>query len=120
MISEPDFTSRVEKMIASGVDEREAPVRAILEYGTEAGRITEEEKDVAITTLQSFLAAHPGFSFSSPREKYRASHKNGEKDKNGGREGAEESNENSGAENSAAEEEDELWSTIQPILDRAQ
>jgi hypothetical protein len=34
--------------------------------------------------------------------------------------GAEESNENSGAENSAAAEEEELWSRIQPILDRAQ
>ena len=108
MITEPDFTSRVEKLIAAGVDPREAPVRAILDHGLETGNITEEEKDVAITTLQSFLSSHPGFFFSSPREKYRTS------GKNGGREGAEkngdkESNENSGAENSAAAEEDELW-----------
>ena len=116
MISEPDFTSRVEKMIASGVDEREAPVRAILDHGLETGNITEAEKHVAITTLQSFLSSHPGFSFSSPQERYRTSGKNGEKDKNGGSEDAE----NSGAENSAAAEEEELWSTIQPILDRAQ
>ena len=34
--------------------------------------------------------------------------------------GAEESNENSGAEKSTAAEENELWSTIQPILDKAQ
>lgn len=73
MISEPDFTSRVEKLIAAGVDEREAPVRAILDHGLENGSVTEEEKDVAITTLQSFLSAHPGFSFLSPRERYRTS-----------------------------------------------
>ena len=30
MISEPDFTSRVEKLNASGVDEREAPVSACI------------------------------------------------------------------------------------------
>ena len=46
MISEPDFTSRVEKLIAAGVDEREAPVRAILDHGLKNGSITEEEKDV--------------------------------------------------------------------------
>ena len=111
MISESEFSSRVEKLIASGIDPRAAGIVAVLEHGTEAGRITEAEKNVAITTLQSFLSAHPGFSFTSPREKYRTSHKKGEKDKNGGREGA---------ENSSATEEDELWSTIQPILDKAQ
>lgn len=103
MITEPEYKGRIEALVAAGVDEREAPVRVILEYGTEAGRITEAEKDVAITTFQSFLSAHPGFSFLSPRERYRTSSKNGEKYRRGEK-----------------ESEDELWSTIQPILDRAQ
>ena len=120
MISEPDFTSRVEKLIASGIDPRAAGIVAILDHGLENGSITAEEKDVAITALQAFLSAHPGFSFTSPREKYRTSHKNG------GREGAEnksiekENGEKDGTDNKSAAEENELWSTIQPKLDKAQ
>jgi len=68
MITEPEYKRRIEALIAAGVDEREAPVRAVLDHGLENGSITEAEKDVAITTLQSFLSAHPGFSFLSPRE----------------------------------------------------
>ena len=103
MITEPEYKRRIEALIAAGVDPREAPVRAILDHGLENGSITEEEKDVAITTLQAFLSAHPGFSFLSPRERYRTSGRNGEKYRRGEK-----------------ESEDELWSTIQPILDRAQ
>ena len=95
MISSSDFSSRVEKLIKSGVDERIAPIKAVLDYGLEKGNITADEAAAALSTLSSFLASHPGFVFRSPRERYEK-----------------------GTEQSS--DEAEMWSTIQPVLDKAQ
>lgn len=69
--------------------------KAVLQYGTEEGNITENEAETALTTLQSFLSSHPDHIFLSSRERYKH-----------------------GVEESA--EEVDLWTTIQPILDKAQ
>lgn len=90
-----DFTSRKQTLINSGVDERMTGIKAVLEYGTEEGNIPEDEAETALSTLQSFLSSHPDHIFLSPRERYKH-----------------------GVEESA--EEVDLWTTIQPILDKAQ
>ena len=95
MISSSEFSSRVEKLIKSGVDERIAPIKAVLDFGIEKGNITAEEADMVLDCLQSFLSSHPGFAFLSPRERYER-----------------------GTQQSEAERK--MWSTIQPVLDKAQ
>lgn len=82
-------------MIKSGVDERIAPIKAVLDYGIEAGNITAGEAATALDCLQSFLSSHPGFAFLSPKERWKR-----------------------GTQQSEAERE--LWKTIQPVLDKAQ
>ena len=44
-----DFTSRKQALINSGVDERIAGIKAVLEYGTEEGNITEDEAETVLT-----------------------------------------------------------------------
>ncbi len=48
MISSSDFSSRVEKLMESGIDERIAPIKAVLEHGIEEGNITAEEADMVL------------------------------------------------------------------------
>ena len=95
MISSSDFSSRVEKMIKSGVDERIAGTRAVLDFGIEAGNITDSEAATALDCLQFFLSSHPGFAFLSPKERWKR-----------------------GTQQSEAERK--IWSAIQPVLDKAQ
>lgn len=95
MIPEAEFSSRVEKMLKSGVDEQIAGTRAVLDYGLEEGNITDSEAAAALDCLQSFLSSHPGFAFLSPKERW----KRGEK---------------------MEADERELWERIQPVLDKAQ
>lgn len=92
MIPEAEFSSRVEKLIKSGVDERIAGTRAVLEHGIEEGKITAEEADMVLDCLQSFLSSHPGFAFLSPKERWKRREKMGA-------------------------DERELWERIQPVLD---
>lgn len=95
MISSSEFSSRVEKLIKSGVDERIAPIKAVLDYGLEKRNITAEEADMVLDCLQSFLSSHPGFAFLSPKERWKRGEKMGA-------------------------DEAELWERIQPVLDKAQ
>ena len=95
MISSSDFSSRVEKLLAAGVEDMEAPVRALLDFGLEKGNITDSEAAAGLSTLRSFLSSHPGFAFLSPRERYERGEKMGA-------------------------DEAEMWERIQPVLDKAQ
>ena len=95
MISSSEFSSRVEKMIKSGNDKKEAPIKAVLDFGIEKGNITDSEASAAMDCLQSFLSSHPGFAFLSPKERWKR-----------------------GTQQSEAERK--MWSAIQPVLDKAQ
>ena len=95
MIPQSDFSSRVKKLIESGVDERIAGTRAVLDFGIEAGNITDSEATAALDCLQSFLSSHPGFVFLPPKERWKR-----------------------GTQQSEAERK--MWSTIQTVLDKSQ
>ena len=95
MIPQAEYTSRVEKLIKSGVDEQIAPIKAVLDYGLEKGNITDSEAATALDCLQSFLSSHPGFAFLSPKERWKR-----------------------GTQQSEVERK--MWSAIQPVLDKAQ
>ena len=95
MIPEAEYLSRKTQLLAAGVDEREANVKAVLDYGLEKGNITAEEADMVLDCLQSFLSSHPGFAFLSPKERWKRGEKMGA-------------------------DERELWERIQPVLDKAQ
>ena len=95
MIPEAEYLSRKQALITSGVDERIAGTRAVLDFGIEEGNITETEASAALDCLQSFLSSHPGFAFLSPKERWKRGEKMGA-------------------------DERELWERIQPVLDKAQ
>ena len=95
MIPEEEYTSRKQALITSGVDERIAPIKAVLDFGIENKTITAEEAATALDCLQSFLSSHPGFAFLSPKERWKR-----------------------GTQQSEAERE--MWSAIQSVLDKAQ
>lgn len=95
MIPEAEYLSRKQALITSGVDERIAPIKAVLDFGIEKGNITAEEADMVLDCLQSFLSSHPGFAFLSPKERWKR-----------------------GTQQSEAERK--MWSAIQPVLDKAQ
>lgn len=94
-ISEAEFTSLLEKLMAEGAPKQEAHVRAILTYGLEKENITEEEANLVLECFQSFLSSHPDHPFLSPRERYRFG-------------------------KTMPEDEKEMWNSNQPVLDKAQ
>lgn len=95
MITKQEYKEKIESLIASSVDERIARIQGVLEYGKEVGNITAEEANEALSVFSSFVSSYPGFQLLSPKERWSLS------------------------ENQSSEEA-EMWSSIQPILDKAQ
>ena len=58
MIPEEEYNNRKRTLLAAGVDEREAPIKAVLDYGIGKRNITADEAAAAFSTLQTFFTDH--------------------------------------------------------------